>query len=181
VNCSWCEERFERFLDDLLTPGETARLRAHVDACPACYGLLEELRVVDALLLGPRTVELPANFTFATMADVRELPRPCVSGLPVAATLTAYVVAAWSLAGAAFLISPTTVIAAGETARDAATTVLIAVGALGHVVAHVGDRANVGSWTLAAGVAAVDGLLLAGVAVAAVRLARPRGAERLRG
>jgi anti-sigma factor RsiW len=181
VSCSWCEERFERLLDGLLSPGDTARLRAHVDACAACYELLEELRVVDALLLGPRAVDLPANFTFATMADVRALPQPCVAGPPIAATLTAYLVAAWSLAGAAFLISPATVLAAGETARDSATTVLVAVGALGHVLVHVGDHANVGSWTLAAGVAAVNGLLLAGVTLAAVRLARPRGVERLRG
>ena len=50
MNCSWCEERFERLLDGLLNAAETARLRAHVDACAACSGLLEELRVVDALL-----------------------------------------------------------------------------------------------------------------------------------
>lgn len=181
MNCNWCEERFERLLDGLLTPGEVARLRAHVDACDACRGLLEELRVVDALLLGPRAVDLPANFTFATMADVRALARPCVPAPPIAATLTAYLVAAWSLIGAAFLISPATLIGASETARASAATVLVALGALGHVIAHVGDRTTIGSWTLAAGVAAVDGLLLAGAAVAAVRLARPRGAHRLRG
>ena len=78
MNCSWCEERFERFLDGLLTAGESAALRRHVDACGACYGLLEELRVVDALLLEPRSVELPPNFTFATLACVRTMARPHV-------------------------------------------------------------------------------------------------------
>jgi anti-sigma factor RsiW len=181
VNCSWCEERFERLLDGLLNGAETARLRAHVDTCAACRSLLEELRVVDALLLEPRAVDLPPNFTFATMADVRTLPQPNVTPPPVAACLAAYLVAAWSLTGAAFLIAPSAVLAAGETARDGAATALGALGALAHVAVHIGDRANVGSWTLAAGIAAVDGLLLAGVAGMAVRLARPRSTQRLRG
>ena len=38
--------------------------------------MLDELRVVDALIAAPRHVELPENFTFATMAEVRSLPRP---------------------------------------------------------------------------------------------------------
>ncbi len=181
MNCCWCEERFERLLDGLLTAAETARLRAHVDACDPCRGLLEELRVVDALLLEPRAVDLPANFTFATMADVRALPQPHVAPPPVAACLASYLVAAWSLTGAAFLIAPSAVRAAGETARDGAATVLVALGALCHVAVHIGDRASAGSWTLAAGIAVADGLLLAGVAVTAVRLARPRSTQRLRG
>lgn len=181
MSCSWCEERFERSLDGLLTAAEDARLRAHVDACDPCRSLLEELRVVDGLLLEPRAVDLPANFTHSTMADVHALPAPCAGAAPIAAALTAYVVAAWSLIGAAFIISPGTVFAAGNATRAGTTTVLVALGALGHVVAHVGDRANVGSWTLAAGVAAVDGLLLAGAGILALRLARPRNAQRLRG
>jgi len=168
VTCSWCEERFERFLDDALTAGERTRLLAHVDGCDACRGLLEELRVVDGLLLEPRTVELPADFTFATMADVRTLPAPCTQRAPIAATLVSYTVAAWSLAGAAVLIAPDEVRAAGRNAWLVAGTVLGAFAGLQH------------AWsTVAGGVIIADGIVLVGVA-AALRVARPRIVERLR-
>jgi hypothetical protein len=168
VTCSWCEERFELFLDDVLTGGERARLLAHVDGCTACLGLLEELRVVDALLLEPRTVELPADFTFATMADVRTLPPPCTQHAPIAATLISYTVAAWSLAGAAVLIAPDEVRAAGRNAWAVGGTVVGAFAGLQH------------AWTtVAGGVVVADAIVLVAVA-AALRAARPRIVERLR-
>lgn len=134
MTCSWCEERFERFLDGVLTAGERARLLAHVDACAACGGLLEELRVVDGLLLAARTVELPPNFTFATMADVRAMPPPCPLRTPLAASLIAYVVAAWSLAGAALLIAPNAVLGAAHSALNLGGTVLAALTGLHSLV-----------------------------------------------
>lgn len=136
MTCSWCEERFERFLDGVLTAGERARLLAHVDACTACRGLLEELRVVDALLLAPRTVELPPNFTCATMADVRAMPPPCPLRTPLAASLIAYVVAAWSLVGAALLIAPNAVLGAARSALSFGSTVLAALTGL-HALVNV--------------------------------------------
>lgn len=180
VSCSWCEERFEGFLDGALSAGERARLLAHVDGCDACRGLLEELRVVDALLLQPRTVELPPNFTFATMADVRAMPPPCAHRAPIAASLVAYIVTAWSLLGAAYLIAPNVVLAAGRDALAVANTVLAAFAGIGHTLAHLGSRGDTSSWTtIAGGVILADVLVL--VAVAAVlRAARPRIAGRLR-
>jgi anti-sigma factor RsiW len=181
VTCSWCEERFERFLDGELSDGERARLLAHVDRCAACLGLLEELRVVDALLLEPRTVELPANFTFATMADVHTMPPPPPKcHLPIAATLVAYTVAVWSLAGAALLIAPDEVLSTGRKALAVAGTVLAAFGGLGHAFAHLGDRGDMTSWTtVAGGVVIADGVVLVTVAVL-LRAVRPRIAGRLR-
>jgi hypothetical protein len=172
VTCSWCEERFERFLDGALTAGERARLLAHVDGCAACRGLLEELRVVDALLLAPRTIELPANFTVTMMADVHALPPPAARRSPIAATLVAYTVAAWSLAGAAVVIAPHTVLSAGRNALAIAATVLGAFVGLQHTFVHLGDRGDVSSWTiLAGGVVIADGVVL--VAVAAALRAAP--------
>ena len=180
MTCSWSEERFERFLDGDLSNGDRARLRAHVDGCDACRGLLDELRCVDALLLVPRTIELPSDFTHATMADVHALPPPRCRHLPIAASLVAYVVAAWSLAGAAALIAPDAVLAVGKDALTAGTTVVGAMSGVGHAFAHFGDRVDVGSWTtVAGGVLIADGLILLAV-VTAVRAARPRIAERLR-
>ena len=180
MTCSWCEERFERFLDGALTAGERARLLAHVDGCAACHGLLEELRVVDGLLLAPRAIELPPNFTVTTMADVHALPPPAACRSRLAATLVAYIVAAWSLAGAAVLIAPGPVIHAGHNALALATRWLAALAGLQHSFVHLGDRAGVSSWTtLAGGVIVADGVVLIAVA-AALRAARPRIAGRLR-
>ena len=180
MTCSWCEERFERFLDGALGAGERARLLMHVDRCTACGGLLEELRVVDALLLAPRTVELPPDFTVATMADVHAMPLPHARRAPIAASLVAYIVGAWSLAAAALLIAPDAILGAGHNALVTGGTVLAAVAGLGHVVVHLGDRGDVSSWTtLAGGVIVADGLILV-AAVAVLRAVRPRIAERLR-
>jgi len=188
VTCSWCEERFERFLDGDLGAGERTRLLAHVDRCAGCRGLLEELRVVDALLLEPRTVELPPNFTHATMADVRAMPPPCASRAPIAASLVAYIVATWSLAGAALLIAPNAVLGAGRNALVVAGTVLAALAGLQHTFVHLGDRGDVSSWTtVAGGVVIADGVVLVAVAAALraapfvrLRAGSPRIAGRLR-
>ena len=180
MTCSWCEERFERFLDGVLSDGERARLLGHVDRCEQCRGLLEELRVVDALLLEPRTVELPSNFTFATMSDVRAMPLPRARRAPIAASLVAYIVGAWSLAGAAFLIAPDAVLTFGKNTLVVSGTVLAASAGLGHVFARLGDRGDMSSWTtVAGGVVIADGLVLVAVA-AAFRALRPRNARRLR-
>jgi anti-sigma factor RsiW len=179
VTCSWCEERFERFIDGELSDGDRARLLAHVDTCDACRGLLEELRVVDALLLTPRTIELPENFTLATMADVKAMPHPCPLRTPLAATLVAYVVGAWSLLGAAVLIAPQHVIGACRSVLTVAATVMGAFSGLWHTFLHLGDRAGVGSTTLAGGALIADGMVLVAV-VLLLRAARPLIAERLR-
>lgn len=168
MTCSWCEERFERFIDGDLSDGECARLLAHAGACNACGGLLEELRVVDALLLSPSTVELPENFTFATMADVRAMPHPCPLRTPLAATLVAYVAGAWSLLGAAALIAPQHLLSASRSVYAVAATILGAFAGLWHAFAPLGH-----------GVLIADVVVLAGVVLLACA-ARPRIAEHLR-
>jgi Putative zinc-finger len=177
VTCSWCEERFERFLDGLVNDAERARLLLHVDSCANCSGLLEELRVIDALLLGPRPIELPADFTSATMADVREMALPCARHAPIMASLVAYIVGAWALVVAAYLIAPDVVLTAGVNVVAASGTILAAIAGLGHAFVHFGD---VASWTtVAGGVVIADGLVLVAAAVA-LRVIRPRIIEHLR-
>ena len=180
MNCNWFEERFERFLDGQLNAGDRARLSAHVDACASCGPLFEELRVVDALLLTPRAIDLPPNFTFATMAEVNAMPAPQVRRPPVLAATVAYVVAAWSLIGALFLINANAAFAMGETALDVAHGVLAAFGGLGHVAARLSNRGDFTWPTLAGGVVLADGLVVVALALA-VRYLQPRLAERLRG
>ena len=180
MTCNWCEERFERLLDGLVAGAERERLLTHVDGCAACRGLLDELRVVDALLLEPRAVDLPANFTFATMAEVRALPEPRADRAPILAWLVSFIVTAWSLIGTEFVLAPKTMIAAGETSLDIARDVLSALGGIGHVFGRLVSHGDLSSlFTVAGSVVIADGLVLVAI-VAALRFARPRIAERLR-
>jgi anti-sigma factor RsiW len=178
VSCSSCEELFEGYLDDTLAPAQRARLLAHVSVCGACKGVLDELRVVEALLAAPRTVTLPENFTFATMAEVRSLPRPHVSPKPVVAYLVSYLVAAWLLIGAGFLLAAPTMHVLGETALDGIAQVARAFAAVvGAGARTFGDFGVLGT---VIGAAIVVDITLVAALVIGLTLVRPRLANRLR-
>jgi anti-sigma factor RsiW len=178
VSCSSSEALFEGYLDDTLIPAQRARLLTHLRTCGRCKGVLDELRVVDALLAAPRAVELPENFTFATMAEVRSLPRPQVSRAPVFAYLVSYLIAAWLLIGAGFLLAPSAMWAVGESALDASGGLARSFGA----VAHAGARliGDVGSLGTLLGAAIVLDVAVALALVVGFTVVRPRLAERLR-
>jgi anti-sigma factor RsiW len=178
VSCSSSEDLFEAYLDGTLLPAQRARLLAHLAGCGPCKGVLDELRVVDALMSSPRHVELPANFTFATMAEVRSLARPHVSTVPVYAYLVSYLVAAWLLIGAGFLLASTAMRAFGETALDASASVARVFGIVGHAGARVaGDFSALGA-VLGAAIVLDVAVVLA--LVVGFTVVRPRLAERLR-
>jgi len=108
------------------------------------------------------------------------MPVPCARKAPIAALLAAYIAGAWSLVGAAFLIVPQHMTAFAMHAFAVTSTVLAALGGIGHVLARFGDRGDVSSWTtVAGGVVIADGIVLVAV-VALLRAARPRAAGRLR-
>jgi anti-sigma factor RsiW len=178
VSCSSSEALFEGYLDDTLLPAQRARLLAHLNRCGRCKGVLDELRVVDALLASPREVELPANFTFATMAEVRALPRPHVSRAPLLAYLVSYLVAAWLLIGAGFLLAPGALFAVGESALDVSGQLVRTFGAVGHAGARLfGDVGSLGA--LLGGAIVLDVVVVLALVVG-FAVVRPRLAERLR-
>jgi len=178
VSCSSSEALFEAYLDHTLTPAQRARLLAHLNGCGGCKGMLEELRVVDALLAGPRVVGLPQNFTFATMAEVRSLPRPHVSHAPVFAYMVSYLVAAWLLVGAGFLLASSTLRAVGETILDVTREVLRTLGSLGHAGTRLaGDFGSLGTFV---GAAVVLDIAVAVALIVGIAVIRPRLAERQR-
>src|SRR5271166_909368 len=76
MRCDTAEVLFEQLLEGALAPRPRAELTSHLDDCANCRAVLEELRVVDALLLSPRSFEPPVNFTFRTMAEIRSMPAP---------------------------------------------------------------------------------------------------------
>jgi len=105
VRCSSCEPLFDRFLEGTLTPRELSEIATHVRSCARCALLLEELKVVDALLFNTQTPELPANFTFAVMAETRTLPAPALREHRIWSFVALYVTAAWVAAIAGLMIS----------------------------------------------------------------------------
>jgi hypothetical protein len=176
VSCSSAEVLFEGYLDNVLTPAQRARLLSHLGGCGSCKGILDELRVVDALLVSPRVVELPQNFTFATMAEVRSMPRPHVTHAPVLAYLVSFLAAAWLLIGAGFLLASSTMRTIGESALGLSAEIARSLGAVGHAGLHLaGDLGGLGTWFGAA--AAIDA---AAVLIVGIALIRPRLADRIR-
>jgi anti-sigma factor RsiW len=179
VNCSSAEARFEGFLDGTLLPRERAGLLAHVEDCDACRSLLEELRVVDALLLTPREIRLAENFTFATMAEVRAQPRPQRPRSRLGAFTAAYLAAAWIAIGALFVLAPQTMHVLGAAALDFSRAVLDAFGGVGHAVASVFGHGMTGIVTAVSAVLGLE-VLVAFAIGGALRYVRPRLADRLR-
>ena len=74
MRCSSCEPLLDQYLERALSPRVMLRVAKHVHSCKACHALLHELRSVDGLLLGAKQPDLPPNFTFAVMAEVRGMP-----------------------------------------------------------------------------------------------------------
>ncbi|GAC1403788.1 MAG: hypothetical protein NVSMB64_06060 [Candidatus Velthaea sp.] len=179
MNCRSSEARFEPFLDGELVPRERVELIAHVEACAACRSLLEELRVVDALLLEPRDVQLAPNFTFATMAEVRALPAPRVDRSPMAAYIVSYLVAVWLIVAAAFVLSPNVVHLLGAMLFDIASSIANALGGLTHVLARSLGRDGNALPAVVSGLLVLD-ITLALAFGAALAYVRPRLAERFR-
>ncbi len=178
MNCTWCEERFERFLDGELTPRDRAALVSHVDHCRECRVVLEELRVVDALLMTPREVTLAPNFTYATMAEVHAIGTPARPRSMLAAYLVSYTVAAWLLIGAACVLEPGTMHAVQAALTALGGSLAGAFGGVGHAVSRLADRT--GNAPLAIGAVVTFNLLLVLGVWGAVGIMRPRVAERLR-
>jgi anti-sigma factor RsiW len=115
----------DEFVDGTLADADHVRVDAHVATCADCASLLEELRVVDALLVSPRVLEPAPNFTFAVMADVRTMRAPHPHHRISFAALGTYIVFAW-LAIGGFLVF------GGHTARAALASLGAAVGASLH-------------------------------------------------
>jgi anti-sigma factor RsiW len=105
MRCSYSEPLLDGYVDGILTPLQRRRVAMHLRTCEHCSGLLEELRVIDALLLAPRKLEPAPNFTFKVMAEVRCERRPHAhlhgpAPLPV---LAAYLVFGWLAIGSFFV------------------------------------------------------------------------------
>ncbi|MGH7715058.1 MAG: anti-sigma factor family protein [Vulcanimicrobiaceae bacterium] len=169
MRCNTSEKLFDGLLDGTLSPLQRRNIDLHLQACARCTSVLEELRVIDALLLTPRLLEPAPNFTQKTMAEIRSVPAPKVAAprLPLWVAFGTYLFASWLGIGIW--------IAFGR--PDAHGLLLLALGTLDHVSRAFHDvvsavAAGLGSTAIAGGVALVLGIdvLLVTLAFFAPRL-----------
>ena len=106
MRCSTSEKLFDGLLDGTLTAQRRRMLDGHLAKCSRCTGVLEELRVIDALLLTPRRLEPAPNFTFRTMAEIRSMPQPKLlpPRLPLWMLFGSYLAASWTVIAAWFAV-----------------------------------------------------------------------------
>ena len=102
MRCSSCEPLLDRYLEGTLTPRQMAAVSSHVRSCDHCTSLVQELRVVDALLASTKAVEVAPNFSFAVMAEVRSIPMIERRMTSAWSMLWFYLIGAWIALGAAY-------------------------------------------------------------------------------
>jgi anti-sigma factor RsiW len=97
MRCSSSEKLFDGLLDGTLTGTQRRNVDVHLEACARCTSVLEELRVIDALLLTPRMLEPAPNFTQKAMAEIRTMPAPKAAAprLPLWMAFGMYLFASW--------------------------------------------------------------------------------------
>ena len=179
LRCSYSEARLDGYVEGELAPTERARVATHVTACAHCSGLLDELRVIDALLLTPRRLEPAPNFTFKVMADVRSVPQPHVRQVSSFGVLGTYVVFAWATIGAFLLWGGASAHAMLATLGAAAQHEGHAFGTLATVTGHIFGR-HTTDVTAAMGALLAADIVAAGAIVGAFALRRSRRATAAR-
>ena len=137
MHCSSFEPLLDEFVDGTLTPRERALVSAHLGNCADCAALLQELRVIDALLLKPRELDPAPNFTFKTMAEVRSMPKPHVHHVPHLPVIGAYLAFAWTAIALFFLIDGAAARGALSVLRGAAARYWDGFGALVTTTSHL--------------------------------------------
>jgi anti-sigma factor RsiW len=157
---------FEGLLDGALSGRTHSGLTAHLERCSDCTGLLEELRIVDALLLRVPVAELPDDFTQRTMAQVSACAPPRPASIPVVELLTAYLSAAWLMVAFALVFDGAQARAVLAAAFGLWSREVAALGSLGHGLFHSFEASLSGLTAVSVGTLALD--VVAGLALIAV-------------
>lgn len=178
MNCNSSEAQFTGLIEGTLPAPMRTAVLAHVDRCAACSSVLEELRVIDALLLAPREATLAPNFTFKIMAEVAAQPLPRPHRTPVAAFIVSYIVGAWMLVGLFALGAGPRAPAFIAAAQGQVGTLYAAVAGFSHVTGR-GFSHGLGTLTALLGGVLVLDVMLALAVLVAYFVIRPRIAERI--
>lgn len=178
MRCSSFEPSLTDFVEGALGPAEHARVLSHTDECDGCRALLQELRVIDALLLTPRQLDPAPNFTIKTMVEVRALATPRIRRTPALGVVVTYLAFAWTIIGAWLAFGGG---AAHETLASAGALLTrygIDLAALAAMTLQLFGHSTLGVTALMGMVVVLD--VVAGVMLAVLYTAvRPRLAKRL--
>ncbi|MBV8600044.1 MAG: zf-HC2 domain-containing protein [Candidatus Eremiobacteraeota bacterium] len=178
MRCAASERLFERLLDGTLAANERNRLDRHLASCERCVSVLEELRVIDALLLAPRRLEPAPNFTFKVMAEVRATAAPRNARNPWPWAIGIYLAISWAAIAAWFAFGRPDAFALLATAFDSARHAAAAVDGIARVIATGFGLGYAGIFGWMAFLLVFDFTVLAVVLIARAVI-RPRVAARL--
>lgn len=104
MRCSSCEQHLDRYVEGTLAARQMLAMASHLQRCDSCTTLMQELRVIDALLATTQPVELPPNFSFAVMAEVRGITVHQPRRVPIWALVFVYLVGAWTVIAGSYAI-----------------------------------------------------------------------------
>lgn len=178
MRCSSCEPLLDRYIEGTLTPGQMRSVAAHLSNCEPCRALLEEVKVIDALLATTQVPELPQNFTFAVMAEVNGLPAPSPRQHPIWSFLALYCAAAWVAVVAAMTLTGTSPRAVLAMAGVLLSRFGVVSSAFGAGVSHGLSHTMPGLAAFGFAVLSIDIALACAVALVYF-IVRPRVAARL--
>ena len=74
--CETLAALLDPFIDGELSPGEMARVRAHLDECPACRAYVDDALAIRAAFPDVEDTELPDGFAEAVMARIQAEAAP---------------------------------------------------------------------------------------------------------
>jgi len=98
MRCSSCEPLLDDYLEATLSRRQMRDVALHLQSCHACNALLEELRVVDALLTTARSPgRVSSGFTAAVVSATEAAPLRPSTRITLWVPLLAYLVVAWAL------------------------------------------------------------------------------------
>jgi hypothetical protein len=121
MRCSSCELLLDAYLEATLRRRQVREVALHLQGCRECDSLMNELRIVDALLATARSPgSVNSDFTAAVVSATRHAQPHVPRRVPLWLPVLAYLGIAWALVAAIALRSH-------ETAR-----VLSEIGASGH-------------------------------------------------
>jgi hypothetical protein len=98
MRCSSCEPLLDDYLEASLSRRQMRDVALHLQSCPTCGALLEELRVVDALLTTARSPGgVSSDFTATVVSATAAAPLRPNRRMGLWLPLLAYLGVAWAL------------------------------------------------------------------------------------